>query len=98
MVKLVERIEASRYANGIHGETSACDLCITQSPESAYPDGPHLRISPQADGSMEFRYFDTYVRKRQWSRVVQQDEGSLRLERFLDQLHWFPRIKREHQM
>jgi hypothetical protein len=92
MLRLVEQIEGSRYANGIHGETSVCDLCITQLPNSAYPDGPYLRISPQADGLLEFRYVDTYVRNRQWSRRVKQDEGFSRLELFFDQLHWFPRL------
>src|SRR5215470_7892859 len=92
MLRLVEQIEGSRYANGIHGETSVCDLCITQLPQSAYPDGPYLRISPQADGLLEFRYFDAYVRNRQWFRRVKQDEGFSRLELFYDQLRWFPRL------
>jgi hypothetical protein len=34
MVNLIEQIESSRYANGIYGETSMCDLCITQLPLS----------------------------------------------------------------
>jgi hypothetical protein len=29
MVRLVEQIEASRYAGGVHGETSMHDLCVT---------------------------------------------------------------------
>src|SRR5262249_17227005 len=92
MLRLVEQIEGSRYANGIYGETSGCDLRITQTPHSAYRDGPYLWISPQADGRLEFRYIDTYVRNRQWSRRVKQDAGFSRLERFFDQLHWFRRL------
>src|SRR5215467_14819886 len=84
MLRLVEQIEGSRYANGIHGETSVCDLRITQSPKSAYPYGPYLRISPQADGLLEFRYFDTYVRNRQWSRIdyLKFSPGSYYVETF----------------
>ena len=92
MLRLVEQIEGSRYANGIYGETSVCDLRITQLPQSAYRDGPYLRISPQADGMLEFRYIDTYVRNGQWFRRIKQDEGFSRLERFFDQLRWFPRL------
>ena len=95
MLRLVEQIEASKYVNGIHGETSACDLCITQLPKSSYPDAPYLRISPPSDGSIEFRYFDTYVRQRQWHRTVKEGEAFSRLERFFSQLHWFPRVRRK---
>jgi hypothetical protein len=71
------------------------DLCITQLATSAYPnDGPYLRISPLYVGSIEFRYFDTYVKQKQWHRIVKEDDAFARLERFFDQLHWFPRIKR----
>jgi len=91
MVRLVQQIEASKYATGIHGETSQCDLCITQLPTTAYPDGPHLRISPRTDGVIEFRYLDTNVRQKQWHRTVKDDEAFARLERFFDQLRWFPR-------
>jgi len=89
MVRLVEQIETSRYAGGVHGETSMHDLCVTQLPSSAYPDGPYLRISPRIDGTIEFRYIDTYVRERQWHRVVKGDDAFSRLLGFFDQLHWF---------
>src|SRR5262249_10954277 len=92
MLRLVEQIEGSRYANGINGKTSVCDLCITQLQQTPNRDGPCLRISPQGDGTLEFRYFDTYVRERQWSRMVKEHEGFSRLERFFDQLRWFPRL------
>jgi len=98
MRRLVEQIEASRYVSGIYGETSMHDLCITQLPLSAYPDGPHLRISPRFDGSIEFRYLDTYVRERQWHRIVKDHEAFARLQRFFDQLHWFPHPKRGHNL
>jgi hypothetical protein len=91
MVRLVEQIEASRYAKGVYGETSMQDLYLTQTASRAYPDGPHLRLSPGSDGTIEFRYVDTYVRAKQWHRVVKMDDGFSRLVGFFDQLHWFAR-------
>jgi|SRR6185295_6333588 hypothetical protein len=95
MQRLVEQIEASRYARGIYAVTSMHDLLITQQPSGGYPDGPYLRISPLYDGSIEFRYFDTHVRQRQWHRIVKENDAFARLEGFFDQLHWFPRIRAE---
>jgi hypothetical protein len=94
MLRLVEQIEASRYARGIYAVTSMHDLCITQQPSGGYLDGPYLRISPLFDGSIEFRYFDTHVRQRQWHRIVKENDAFARLERFFDQLHWFPAHRR----
>ena len=90
MVRLVEQIEASRYAGGVHGETSMHDLLVTQLASGSYPDGPHLRISPRIDGTIEFRYIDTYVRERQWHRLVKGEDAFSRLAGLFDQLHWFP--------
>ena len=95
MVRLVEEIEASRYAKGVHGETSMHDLCVTQAASSAYPDGPYLRISPRFDGTIEFRYIDTYVHEKQWHRVVREDDAFQRLVGFFDQLRWFGRERAE---
>ena len=95
MVRLVEQIEASRYVSGVNGETSMHDLCITQIATSAYPDGPHLRISPRFDSTVEFRYIDTYVKEKQWHRVVNEDDALSRLVLFFDQLHWFWRERPE---
>ena len=88
MVRLIEQIEASRYARGLYGYTSMHDLCATQVPEVSR-DAPYLRISPLFDGNIEFRYLDTAIESRQWHRVVKEDDAYRRLERFLDQLHWF---------
>ena len=88
MVALVEQIEASHYAKGLHGWTSMHDLCIAQTPGSPQ-SGPYLRIAPRFDGKIEFRYIDTYRAERQWHRIVNEDEAFSRLERFFDQLHWF---------
>jgi len=51
----------------------------------------HLRVSPQHDGSIEFRYVDTYFKSRQWSRSVPPEGVIGRFEAFLDQLHWIAR-------
>jgi hypothetical protein len=89
MVRLVEQIEGSRYVRGVYGVTSMHDLCLTQLPSSAPLDGPYLRISPRFDGTVEFRYLDTYTREKQWHRVVKEDDAFSRLLHFFDQLHWF---------
>lgn len=95
MVRLVEQIEGSPYAGGVHGETQMYELRLTQIPSSSvYPDGPHLRISPRFDGTIEFRYIDTYVEKKQWHRVVEEGDAFSRLVRFFDQLRWFGAVDR----
>jgi len=89
MLQLVQDIQRSRFAGGLHPWTSMHDLCIAQQPV-AYPhDLPHLRIAPQSDGRIEFCYVDTAVRERQWHRIVAGDGAFDRLERFLEQLRWF---------
>jgi len=95
MVRLGEQIEASRYVSGVHGETSMHDLCLTQATSSTFPDGPHLRISPRFDGTIEFRYIDSHVREKQWHRIVKEDDAFSRPVRFFDQLHWFARERAE---
>ena len=92
---LVDKIISSRYVNGIDAWTSMLDLCIVQQ-EVWYPyDGPYLRISPLSDGQLEFRYIDTYIAERQWSRTVPGLEAFERLEKFFDQLHWFSKDESE---
>jgi hypothetical protein len=92
MTKLIEQIEASRYANGVWAWTSIYDLCVAQMPiTNPLNVGPYLRISPLRDGNFDFRYMDTAVKDRQWHRVVPAAEAFSRLERFFDQLNWFGR-------
>jgi hypothetical protein len=88
MLRLVKRIEASRYARALHAWTSMHDLCIVQVP-CCYPDYlPFLRISPLFDGTVEFRYIDTLIEEKQWRRRVNEEDAFRRLERFIDQLRW----------
>ncbi len=90
MVGLIEQIQQS-HLKSLFGWTSMHDLCIVQT-EAEYPyDGPFLRISPRSDGSVEFRYCDTFVKHLQWRRVVPEADAFDRLMRFADELHWFPR-------
>ncbi|HXE86588.1 MAG TPA: hypothetical protein VN524_07280 [Hyphomicrobiaceae bacterium] len=93
MLRRVEQIEASRYGRALHAWTSMHDLCIVQVPCSHPYDGPYLRISPSFDGTIEFRYIDTYIEQRQWHRRVSEADVFRRLERFIDQLHWVAREK-----
>jgi hypothetical protein len=89
MLRLVETIEQSRFASGVHGETSMHDLCLTQIAGMRSVSDPYLRISPRLDGTIEFRYVDTHVKAKQWQRVANEDEAFPRLVHFFDQLHWF---------
>jgi hypothetical protein len=92
MLRFVEQIEASSYVTGIWAWTSAWDLCVAQMPVTdPFHVGSYLRISPLFDGNIEFRYLDTYLRDRQWQRVVPEAQAFSRLERFFDQLNWFAR-------
>jgi len=93
MLRLVEAIETSRYAPGLHPWTSMAVLCVQQVASGKPYDGPYLRISPHSNGTIELRYLDTDVTSRQWHRTVKAEEAFARLERFIDQLHWFPRVR-----
>jgi hypothetical protein len=89
MARLAAQIEASSYRR-LYGQTSMHDLCLAQGAH-AWPDWePYLRISPLDGGRIAFRYFDTYVTERQWSRIVEGDAAFARLKRFIEQLRWFP--------
>lgn len=88
MLALVERIEQSPLRS-LLGWTSMHDLCIVQTPVSYPYDGPYLRISPLQNGTIEFRYIDTYFKDKQWHRVVSEDAAFERLVGFTNQLHWF---------
>jgi hypothetical protein len=89
LMPLVARIESSRYACGLVGSPGHVALCVTQVPVADPYAVPHLRITPGADGSVELRYVDTYVKADQWHRTVPASEAFGRLESFLEQLHWF---------
>ena len=89
MHELVRSIESSRYRDGIFAWTSMYDLCIVQTPVNYPYDGPYLRVSPLHDGQLEFRYVDTAIEDKQWSRVVDGPGSFARLERFFEELHWF---------
>jgi hypothetical protein len=89
MVRLIEQIEESRYASGVYGETSMHNSWLTQMASGAYSNGPYLKISPRFDGTIEFRYIDTAIEKKQWHRVVKEEDAFSRLVLFFDQLHWF---------
>jgi hypothetical protein len=89
MVQLIREIGSSRYKEDLFAWTSEFDLCIVQTPVTYPYDGPYLKISPFKDGQLEFRYIDTPMEAKQWRRVVAGADAFARLERFLEQLHWF---------
>jgi len=89
MKDLVTHLEHSGRAASLYGFTSMFDLVISQTPPAHPIMPPHLRISPRPDGTLEFRYIDTYRADEQWQRTVAGPEGVARLEHFFDQLRWF---------
>ena len=89
MFELVTSIGNSRYAQGLHAWTSMYDLCVVQTPVEHPYRGPYLRISLRPGNQLEFRYVDTPTTEKQWTRTVDGGDGFGRLERFIEQLHWF---------
>jgi hypothetical protein len=92
MLQLVIEIEHSKFASGLHAWTSMHDLCIVQVPVTFPNYYPYLRISPKTDDRLEFRYIDTLIKNRQWTRTVEGERGFARLELFIRQLNWFTDI------
>jgi hypothetical protein len=82
MLNLVGAVIRSRYIGALHAWTSMQALCIVQVP-AAYPyDGPHLVITPLANGKLDFRYVDTPKPDQQWHRVADEQDGFKTLEKF----------------
>jgi hypothetical protein len=96
MLPFVTAIEASRYAVGLFAWTSHFDLCIAQTPAEHPYVGPFLQVTPGNSGLVEFIYVDTYVKEQRWHRTVPAAEAFSRLERFIEQLHWFTPQKVKH--
>jgi hypothetical protein len=88
MLSLVGYIEQSHFST-LFGWSSMHDLCISQVPATYPYNGPYLRISPQRGGTVEFRYIDTPIKEKQWSRIVTGNAAFERLVSFANQLHWF---------
>jgi len=94
MLQLAEAIEHSRYAQQLHAWTSHLDLCIIQVPSECPYDGPQLRISPTADGTLLFQYGpDVGPVPADWAaarrdRTVEGRERRDELEKTLTQQGW----------
>lgn len=85
--QLAAHIAEGPLADALFGWSSMSDLCVQQTDAEPY-SGPFLSVSPQSDGMVEFRYHDTAIASRQWSRLVPTEGVIGRFEAFLDQLHW----------
>lgn len=90
MTELVENIQNSRLSR-LYAWMSMHDLYVVQQPVSYPYDGPRLLISPRFDGTIELRFIDTPNKKKQWRRDVPEHLAFERVERFTDELRWFPR-------
>ncbi|TGV34020.1 hypothetical protein EN829_021375 [Mesorhizobium sp. M00.F.Ca.ET.186.01.1.1] len=73
--------------SSLFGWVSMFDLCIQQVDVEPYA-GPYLRVSPLHSGQIEFRYVDTHVAARQWTRLATPDGVVTRFVHFMDQLGW----------
>jgi hypothetical protein len=89
MARLAREIESSRYSQGLFGWTSMQELCVSQHDVDPYFRALHIKISPLLNGKIEFKYIDTSIEKRRYTRVVPEAEAFQRLERIIKQLHWF---------
>jgi|GEM_PF-914095 len=88
--RLADHLGSGAIGAPLFGWTSMHDLCVQQTDVEPY-SGPFLRVRPLANGSVEFRYMDTTVPRRQWCREVPPSGVIGRLELFLDQLGWVAR-------
>ena len=84
---LAEHICTTQLGNVLFGTTSMFDLCI-QPADLPLLHAPHLRIAPLPSGLVSFRYVDTAIEARQWSRDVAVGGVVAQLHRFLEQLGW----------
>jgi len=84
---LAAHIAEGPVSSSLFGWKSMHDLGIQQMDVNTFSTS-HLRVSPQLDGTVEFRYVDTHIQSRQWSRTVPSEGVIARFEKFLDQLHW----------
>lgn len=87
VMEVVLFIGNSPLGHSLFGWTSVHDLCVQQRDIEPY-SGPYLRISPLSSGMIEFRYVDTAIEGRQWSRTELPERTVERLETFLDQVGW----------
>lgn len=91
---LVHHIAASPLSGALFGFSSMHDLCIHQTDSHPFEGrgGPYLRVSPQQSGLIEFRYVDTHVAARQWTRIEPPERTLARFDHFLNQLHWLVEV------
>ena len=88
MINLVKHIRNSDLRDSLYPWSSMYDLLLTQRPRHPFQNEPHLRITPLHDGRAEFRYVDTFVKSKQWSRVAEPLALEDRFESVVQQLHW----------
>ena len=85
---LVDHVSESPLAAELYPWTSMFDLYISHTPPSPTLHFPHSRISAQQSGQLEFRYVDSPVPAKQWSRTVAPEDAIGRFASFISQLHW----------
>src|SRR5664279_3438068 len=89
MLRLVEQLAASRFAQGLFGATSHHTLMIAQAPRFD-PQCEVLHIEFAA-GKFSFKFVEQPYVERRWNKECGPDEGFSALEHFLvDLKKWFP--------
>lgn len=88
MLRLVQQLAASRYAQGLFGATSHHILLIAQAPEfDPLLEVLHVEF---ADGKFSFKFVEQPYVERRWTKECGPDEGFSALEHFLvDLKRWF---------
>jgi hypothetical protein len=87
MLKLVEEIAASSYAQGIYGATSMYTLLISQHQDFEL-DQNTLRVDFIKD-NFTFTYRESPFSLENWQKECGQDEGFSTFEHVMRRLKWF---------
>lgn len=87
MLRLVEAIAASHYAQGLYATTSLAVLCVSQHSEFEF-DQNMLRIE-FAGGNFVFRYKESPHTWKEWKKECDASEGFATFEHVMNRLRWF---------
>jgi hypothetical protein len=87
MLRLVEAIAASRYAQGVYAATSLAVLYLSQHSEFEFEQNT-VRVE-FANGGFAFRYRESPYDSKEWKKECEADEGFATFEHVMKKLRWF---------
>ena len=87
---LCAKTASSNFGSALYADISIDKLIIAQVPitRSLRPEIQILTIEPVDRDQIEFRFFDTWIEKKQWKRSVPSNAAYERFVRFLRQVGW----------